>query len=48
MADCQAQLQDPEIAEVEAALIEEHQVGGRDTPAPAHNERGESFSCFAR
>lgn len=26
MADCQAQLQDPEIAEVEAALIEEHQV----------------------
>lgn len=26
MADCQAQLQDPEIAEVEAALIEEHHV----------------------
>lgn len=27
MADCEAQLEDPDIAEVEAALMEEHQVG---------------------
>ncbi|CAM9570841.1 unnamed protein product, partial [Hapterophycus canaliculatus] len=26
MADCEAQLEDPDIAEVEAALLEEHQV----------------------
>lgn len=27
MADCEAQLEDPDIAEVEAALLEDHQVG---------------------
>lgn len=28
MADCEVQLQDPEIEEVEAALVDDHEVGG--------------------
>ena len=27
MADCEVQLQDPEMEEVEAALVDDHEVG---------------------